>query len=92
MEDNSKLQLLGELGQASLGICLGVSASVINTMTRSNFMRKGFTYIFAFFITLVGNSPSWRGKSGQEPKQGRDLESGADAEAMGGCFLLTSSS
>ena len=49
MEDNSKLQLLGELGQASLGICLGVSASVINTMTKSN-IGKGKS-LFALQVT-----------------------------------------
>jgi hypothetical protein len=30
-----------------------------------------------------------RMKSGQELKQGRILEAGADAEAMMGCFLLS---
>jgi hypothetical protein len=54
-------------------------------MTQSKLGRKEFISLY-FHITVN----RWR-KSGQELKQGSNLEAGADAEAMEGCYLLACS-
>ena len=53
-------------------------------MTRSNVGSKGFI----FFLQFVLHHP---GKSGEELKQGQNLEVGTDAEAMEGRCLLACS-
>ena len=51
---------------------------------KANFEERLFSFCFCI---IVHN----QGKSGQELKQGRNLEAGADAEAMDGCCLLACS-
>lgn len=58
-----------------------------NTMTKRGLSRKGFIW-----LTLPHCSQNWR-KSGQQLKPCRNLDAGANAEAMGessslSCFLL----
>ena len=58
-----------------------VSIAAMKQHNQSNLERKGFIWVC---ISI------W--KSGQELKQGWNLEAGADAEAMEGCCLLACSS
>jgi hypothetical protein len=63
-----------------------VSIAVNKHHDQSNLRRKGL-FGLHFHITL-----HYQRKSGQELKQGRSLEAGANAEAMEGCRLLACSS
>jgi hypothetical protein len=55
-------------------------------MAKTRLERIGFIWL-TLLITVHHQS-----KSGQELKQGRNLEARADAEAMEGCYLLACSS
>jgi hypothetical protein len=54
-------------------------------MTKSNLGERGLLELYLH--TIVHQQR----KSGQELKQGSNLEAGADADAMEGCFLLACS-
>jgi hypothetical protein len=63
-------------------IPIRVSISVINTMTKSKLERK-----WSIWLIFPHH---WR-KSGQEIKQGKNLEAEADTEAIARCLLACSS-
>ena len=62
-------------------------AAVKHHDQKVNCGRKGLFNLINFQLIVH----HWR-KSGEELKQGRSLEAGADAEAMEGCHLLAYSS
>jgi hypothetical protein len=68
------------------GVMVRVSITVIKHHIQSELGRKGFSWLI-----LLHGSPTLK-EARQELKQGRNLEAGADAEAMGGCCLLACSS
>jgi hypothetical protein len=55
-------------------------------MAKASWEGKGLLTLFLHIAVLH------KKKSGQELKQGRNLEAGANAEAMEGCYLLACSS
>jgi hypothetical protein len=59
--------------------CLRITIAVMNTRTKSKLGRKEF-----FWLTLLYHSVHQQSQSGQELKHKRNLEAGADAEAMEG--------
>ena len=80
-----KLRKKGYEFKASLGMCLSVSIAVMkhhNQKKKVSWVGKGFGLQFWIIVC------HWR-KSGQELKQGENLEAEADAEAMEGCCLLS---
>ena len=66
-------------------VLVSVTIAVMKHYDQSNLGRKGF--IWLHFHIVVHHSR----KSGQELKQGRNLEAGADAEAMEAFCLLACS-
>ncbi|EDL77409.1 rCG25260 [Rattus norvegicus] len=62
-----------------------VTSAVIKHMTKETWGGKGLFSLY-YHITICHQR-----KSGQELKQGRNLEAGADAETMEGCCLLACS-
>lgn len=69
--------------RTSTGHCLGyVSTAVIKHHNQDNFEGKGLFCLY-FHVTV-----HHRGKSEQELKQGKNLEAGTKAQAMGKHYLL----
>ena len=60
-------------------VCLRVTIAVMKHHDQSNLGRKGFMWLMVLHHSHHGR------KSGLELKKGRDLEAGAEAEAMEEC-------
>ena len=71
-----KAYLLETLGRSTRAVLVTVPL----TVTQKQFRKKGFI--------ILHIAVHYQSKTGQELRQGRNLEAGADSEAMGQCCLL----